>query len=61
MSREIVYTLTVEADGQFESECVAGEKGAGEAKKQLEKQLKGINFAAANTNLKYVSLVQVSP
>ncbi len=61
MSREVVYTLTVEADGQYEAECVTGEKGAGEAKKELEKMLKSINYAASNTNLRYVSLVQVSP
>ena len=69
MSTDITYTLVVTADGMVDpegktdyiAECVAGLKGAGEAKIELEKMLRGINFAASSVNLKFKSLVQESP
>jgi hypothetical protein len=59
MAQEIVYTLTVEVEGQYESEGVVGEKGAGEGLKQLEKEIRQMNFAASNTDIRTKSLVKV--
>jgi len=58
MAQEIVYTVTVEVEGQYESKGAAGEKGAGEGLKQLEKEIKQMNFATSNTNIKVKSLVK---
>ncbi len=58
MAQEIVYTLTVEVEGQHEGEAAAGEKGAGEGLKQLEREIRQMNFAASNTNIKVKSLVK---
>ena len=59
MSQEIVYTLTVEVTGLNVAEAVAGEKGAGEGLKELEKQIKAMNYAVASTNVAVKSLVKV--
>jgi len=59
MSQEVVYTLTIEITGLNVAEAVAGEKGAGEALEQLENEIKGMNFAAASTNVRTKSLVKV--
>ena len=61
MATDLVYTLTLEVSGRHESEALAGTKGAGEAKRQLEKEIKAFNFAAASTNIKFKSLSQNSP
>ena len=59
MSQEVVYTLTIEITGLNVTEAAAGEKGAGEALEQLENEIKGMNFAAASTNVRVKSLVKV--
>lgn len=58
MATEISYTLTVEVDGQYISEGVAGVKGAGEALKQLDQDIRSMNYAASNTNIKVISIVK---
>lgn len=58
MTQEISYSLIVEIEGQYESEGAAGGKGAGEGLKQLEKDIRQMNYAASNTNIKVKSLVK---
>ena len=61
MATDVVYTLTVTIDGEYIAECVAGGKGSGEAKIQLEKELRGIAISAKNTHITFKTLVQESP
>ena len=59
MAQEVVYTLTIEISGLNVTEAVEGVKGSGEALEQLENEIKGMNFAAASTNVRTKSLVKV--
>jgi len=58
MTQEINYSLVVEIEGQYESEAAEGLKGSGEGLKQLEKDIRQMNYAASNTNIKVKSLVK---
>ena len=58
MATDVTYTLVVTVDGERIAEGVAGVKGAGEGLKQLEKDIRQMNYAASNTNIKVKSLVK---
>lgn len=58
MAQEITYELIVEVDGLNISEGVAGGKGAGEALRQLEKDIRQMNYAASSTNVKVKTLTK---
>lgn len=58
MAQEITYELIVEVDGERIAEGVAGVKGAGEGLRQLEKDIRQMNYAASNTNIKVKSLTK---
>lgn len=59
MTQEINYSLVIEIEGQYESQAAEGLKGSGEGLKQLEKEIRQMNFAASNTNIRVKSLTKI--
>ncbi len=54
--KTITYTLEAEIEGLREDELEAGEKGAGEARKHFEQEIRRMKFTTESTTIRTVSL-----